>query len=208
MILGISVVIWLLMAIPVGGGGDFADTEVDNSLYATLSGVIAPAMEPLGFGNWQSSGALMSGFVAKEVVVSTLAQVYGVTDFEEEPDPTTFFQDVAHIVVTFGQATIDTIKSIPLIVGINLLGEEADAAPSSLMVAIKDGFEESSGGYGALAALSFMVFVLIYTPCMVAAAAEKQELGVKWMWVSLIGQLVLAWSMAFLIFQGGKLLLG
>ena len=45
------------------------------------------------------------------------------------------------------------------------------------------------------------------TPCMVAAAAEKQELGTKWMWVSLIGQLLLAWGMAFLIFQGGKLLL-
>jgi ferrous iron transport protein B len=41
---------------------------------------------------------------------------------------------------------------------------------------------------------------------MVAIAAEKQELGAKWMWVSVIGQLALAWLMALLIFQGGKLL--
>ncbi|MCZ7668142.1 MAG: hypothetical protein M5U34_13575 [Chloroflexi bacterium] len=42
---------------------------------------------------------------------------------------------------------------------------------------------------------------------MVAIAAEKQELGVKWMWVSIIGQFTLAWVMAFLVFQGGKLLI-
>ncbi len=206
-ILGVSVVIWLLLAIPVGGGGSFADTEVDESLYATVSGVIAPALEPLGFGNWESSGALVSGFVAKEVVVSTLAQVYGVEEVSSEVQPTTFLEDVGAIVMGFIQATVDTIKSIPLIVGINLLDEEEEEPPSSLMLAIENGFEEASGGYGALAALSFMVFVLIYTPCMVAASAEKHELGAKWMWVSIIGQLLLAWGMAFLIFQGGKLLL-
>jgi ferrous iron transport protein B len=57
-----------------------------------------------------------------------------------------------------------------------------------------------------LAALAFMVFVLIYTPCMVAVAAEAQELGIKWTLVSVFGQLVLAWLMAFLVFQGGQLL--
>jgi ferrous iron transport protein B len=51
-----------------------------------------------------------------------------------------------------------------------------------------------------------MVFVLIYTPCMVAVAAERHELGMNWTWVSILGQLVLAWLMAFLVFQGGKLL--
>ena len=60
--------------------------------------------------------------------------------------------------------------------------------------------------FGALAALSFMVFVLIYTPCMVALSAERHELGAKWMWISVLGQLLLAWVLAFLIFQGGILL--
>jgi ferrous iron transport protein B len=41
---------------------------------------------------------------------------------------------------------------------------------------------------------------------MVAIAAERQELGTKWMWVSIIGQLALAWLMAFVVFQGGILL--
>lgn len=210
LILAVSVVIWLLMAVPVQGENSFADTNVDDSLYAAVAGSIAPVLKPLGFGNWQSSGALISGFVAKEVVVSTLAQVYGVEDVGSEETAVvapTFFEDLTAIITSFVTATIDTIKSLPLIIGINLFPAE-EAPPSDLMQAIYTGFYTTSGGYPALAALSFMVFVLIYTPCMVAVSAEKQELGVKWMWVSIIGQLTLAWMMAFLFFQVGKLVLG
>jgi ferrous iron transport protein B len=148
----------------------------------------------------------VTGFVAKEVVVGTMAQVYGVEEAEEEAEPTTFFEDVGEIVTSFVGATVDTIKSIPLIVGINLFEEEEEAEPTDLMVAVGEGFEQSSNGHGALASLAFMVFVLMYTPCMVAVAAERQELGSKWMWFSIVGQLVLAWVMAFVVFQGGKLL--
>jgi ferrous iron transport protein B len=201
-----SILIWVLLAIPTGGGGSFADTEVTDSAFATASEAIAPAFAPLGFDSWEASGALVTGFVAKEVVVGTMAQVYGVEEAEEEAEPTTLFEDVGEIVTSFAGATVDTIKSIPLIVGINLFEEEEEAEPTDLMVAVGEGFEQSSNGHGALASLAFMVFVLIYTPCMVAVAAEWQELGSKWMWFSVVGQLVLAWVMAFVVFQGGKLL--
>ena len=74
------------------------------------------------------------------------------------------------------------------------------------MAQIHQGFTETSNGHGVLAGLAFMIFVLIYTPCMTAIAAEKQELGMKWTWVSIIGQLALAWGLSFLVFQGGILL--
>jgi len=131
-----------------------------------------------------------------------------VEAIEEAGESTTFLEDVAFIITSFVSATIDTIKSLPLLVGIDLFAEDPEEEPTALMTAIKQSFDESSGGYGALAALSFMVFVLIYTPCMVAIAAEKQELGTKWMWVSIIGQFTLAWIMAFLVFQIGKLIIG
>ncbi len=205
-ILATSIIIWGLLALPVGGGGSFADTEVSDSAFAAVSRGIAPLFAPLGFDSWEASGSLVTGFVAKEVVVGTMAQVYGVEEAEEEAEPPTFFEDVGEIGTSFVAATVDTIKSIPLIVGINLFGEEEEAEPTALMTAVQEGFETSSGGHGALAAVAFMVFVLLYTPCMVAVAAEWQELGAKWTWFSIVGQLALAWLVAFVVFQGGRLL--
>ncbi len=205
-ILVTSVIIWILLAIPVGGGGSFADAEVGDSAFAGASKAIAPVMKPLGFGSWRASGSLVTGFVAKEVVVGTMSQLYGVEEAEEEAEPTTFFQDLGEVVSSFLGAARDTIKSIPLIVGINLFEEEEEPEPTELMAAVETSFEESSDGHGALASLAFMVFVLLYTPCMVAVAAERQELGAKWMWFSIVGQLALAWVVALIIFQGGKLL--
>ena len=207
-IMATSIILWLLMSIPVGGNDTFAGTDVNNSVFATVNKTIAPVFEPLGFNSWQASGSLLTGFVAKEVVISTMSQVYAVEEAgEEEAEETpTFLQDVGEIVSSFAVATFDTVKSLPLIVGINLFEEEPEEEPTALMGAIRDGFESSSNGHGALAALGFMIFVLIYTPCMVAIAAEKQELGMSWTWVSIIGQLLLAWLLALIVFQGGILL--
>ena len=206
LIMATSVVIWLLLAIPVGGSGSFNDVDMGSSAFAGASRAIAPVFQPAGFGSWEASGSLITGFVAKEVVVGTMSQIYNVEEAEEEADPTTFFEDVGEIVTSFVGAVGDTIKSIPLIIGIDLFGGEEEEAPTALMTEVEESFETTSGGHGALASVAFMVFVLLYTPCMVAIAAERQELGRKWMWVSIIGQLVLAWAFAVIIFQGGLLL--
>ncbi|MCL5995469.1 MAG: ferrous iron transport protein B [Chloroflexi bacterium] len=211
MILATSIVIWLLLAIPIHSNAAFAETEVSNSAFAAVSGAMAPAFAPLGFGSWQSAGAIVTGFLAKEVVVTTMAQTYGVQENaegapEEEPAPTTFFEDIGGIVTSFGGAVVDTVKSIPLLVGINLFEAEEEAEPTALMAQLHDGFTTTSNGHGALAALAFMVFVLIYTPCVTAIAAERHELGTRWTLFSFFGQLVLAWIMAFVVFQGGLLL--
>jgi ferrous iron transport protein B len=205
LILATSIVIWALSAIPVGTGS-FNDVDVGSSAFAAVSRVIAPVFKPLGFGEWEPSGSLITGFVAKEVVVGTMAQIYEVEEAGEAAEPTSFFEDLGEIVTGFIGATWDTVKSIPLIVGVDLFGGEEDGEPTALMAAVEEGFQRSSGGHGALASIAFMVFVLLYTPCMVAVAAARQELGAKWMWFSVIGQLVLAWVVALIIFQGGLLL--
>ncbi len=201
-----SIILWFLMAIPVRGEGGFADANIQNSAFATVSETISPIFAPLGFGSWEASSALMTGFVAKEVVVSSLAQVYSVEEFEEERVESTFFEDVGEILTSFISATGDTIKSFPLLFGIDLFEVVVEAKPTALMQAIENGFEKTSHGHSKLAAFSFIVFVLIYTPCVTAIAAEKQELGIKWTLFSIFGQLILAWLMAFIVFQGGILL--
>jgi ferrous iron transport protein B len=74
------------------------------------------------------------------------------------------------------------------------------------MGSIRASFDESSGGHGAAAALAFLVFVLLYTPCMAAVAAIRQETGTRWMWLSIVGQTAIAWAFAVVVFQGAKVI--
>jgi ferrous iron transport protein B len=221
LILATSVFFWFLLALPARatpasplagterGKPTLAEVDVDQSAFALVSRRIAPLFTPAGFGNWRASGALVTGIVAKEVVVSTLAQVYDVESSppsEDSASHTTFFEDIGQILVGFIEATWNTIKSIPLIVGINLLEEEQIERSTELQRLIRQDFETTSGGHGALAALAYTIFVLLYTPCVAALAAEWQELGPKWAITTALGQLGLAWIAAVLVFQGGKLL--
>jgi ferrous iron transport protein B len=95
-----------------------------------------------------------------------------------------------------------------LVIGVDLRPQNSDPEPTQLMHAIRQNFDQTSSGHGAVAGLAFMVFVLIYTPCVATVTAERQELGAKWMWISLAGQLVLAWLMAFAVFQIGLQIMG
>ena len=73
-------VVWLLMAIPVSGQHSLGDVPVEDSLYSSVAGGIAPILAPAGFGNDHAAAALMTGFVAKEVVVGSFAQSYAVAE--------------------------------------------------------------------------------------------------------------------------------
>jgi ferrous iron transport protein B len=71
-------VVWALMAVPVPGGHTVGQAPVADSLYASVASGIAPMLTPAGFGNDHAAAALMTGFVAKEVVVGSFAQSYAV----------------------------------------------------------------------------------------------------------------------------------
>lgn len=75
-ILGGSVLIWLMTYLGPGG----IASNMDDSYLAAVGGLIAGILEPLGFGTWQSGAALITGFMAKEVVVSTMNIIYHVPD--------------------------------------------------------------------------------------------------------------------------------
>ncbi|MEN8234969.1 MAG: ferrous iron transport protein B [Actinomycetota bacterium] len=200
------IVVWLLMSIPVSGSGGFADTDVDNSAFATVSGAVAPVFNPAGFGSWEATGSLLSGFVAKEVVVGTMAQVYGVEDGVVEGDEPSLGDSAREIVTGFGGAIVGALKATPGIIGIHFDDGTEEGESSLLMTSIRQSFDESSGGHGASAALAFLVFVLLYTPCMAAAGAIRHETGTRWMLLSIGGQTVLAWLFAVIVFQGGKVI--
>jgi ferrous iron transport protein B len=204
-ILAASVAVWFLLAIPLGsGGGSFGDTDVEHSAFGGISKAVAPVLAPAGFGDWEQSGSLLTGFVAKEVVVSTMTQLYTTVDTTQAPAGS-FGDDLRQIGSGFVTATADTLRALPGVVGLDSVDVHDDSS-TGLQSAIRSSFDRSSGGHAALAGFAFLVFVLLYTPCMATVAAFRHEFGTRWMWVSVVGQFVVAWLGAFLVFQGGRLL--
>ena len=139
-----SIIIWFLQTF------DYRINVVNDSkdsLLALLGNLIAPVFKPLGLGTWTVATALITGFTAKESVVSTLTVLIG------------------------GQV----------------------AALSSM--------------FTPLSAFVFLVFSLLYTPCIAAIAAVKKELGKKYAFLVVVIQCVIAWIVAFLVnIVGGMIL--
>ena len=135
-----TLVIWFLQTFD-GHLNIVSDSQ--ESILATVASVIAPVFAPMGFGDWRISTALITGFMAKESVVSTLS-------------------------VLFGQTSV-------------LLGCITPVSAASLLV-----------------------FCLLYTPCVAAIASIKRELGGKWAAGVVIGQCVIAWVAAFVVYLVGS----
>ena len=124
-----------------------------DSMLAWIGRFISPVLAPAGFGDWRAATALLSGFTAKEAVVSTLAVLLGTTT--------------------------------------SALG----GALSSLFPT-------------GLAAVSFLIFTLLYTPCIAAIATVRKELRSVGSTVAVVAlQCGVAWVMSTLVFNIGSLLI-
>jgi ferrous iron transport protein B len=221
-IVGVSIAVWLLMAIPANpNAGEFNDVPPEQSVFGVVSGAVAPLFAPAGFGSWEAAGSLITGVLAKEVVVGTMAVIYvgEAAAAEEEEAPTTFLEEAGAALIGFGEAAVLTVqevlniapRTINLIPGANV-GEfdffgraEEEEDTTSLQQALVASFTQSAGSAAAgnVAAIAFCVFVLLYVPCMVAVAAMRQEFGARWMWAQIGFTLALAWVAAVLVFQIG-----
>jgi ferrous iron transport protein B len=191
-ILAGSIVIWVLTALPlkihdgrgtipeaplvesqpgeVGGGilpaGENGPSDgtlqtqrererVEQSYMGRIGRFVAPFFAPIGI-DWRGGVALLSGFAAKEIVVSTLGVLYAVDQ--------------------------DT---------------ETDALQSAL----------KASAMSPLSALSMMLFVLLYLPCLATVATIKKETGsFRWMAFSIAYSTGLAWAVSFVAYQGGRFL--
>ena len=83
------VAIWFLLSTPAVAGHSWGDEELapQDSVYGVVSDTIAPVFEPAGFGSWSLTGPLITGFLAKEALISTWAQTYAVENpLEDTPE--------------------------------------------------------------------------------------------------------------------------
>ncbi len=192
-IFGASVVMWLLLNLPWGV------SDQRNSYFGKFSGAIAPFFAPLGYGNWETGGALLTGFMAKEIVVSTLSQIY--LGGEQQPAPsvnlTEEWRDAGKGFIKAAAGSGRILLS--LLPGVNLTDAETQNEDTALSLALRE-------HYAPLSAASLLVFTLLYVPCVATLGAIKQEFGVSWALTSAVYQTVVAWIAAFLVYQGGLLL--
>ena len=128
----------------------------EKSFLGRLGKAIAPVLRPLGF-DWKVGVALVTGFVAKEIVVSTFGVLYQVGEKQ---------------------------------------GEESETLRTAIRSAMTP-----------LVGYAFMIFVLVYTPCLATVAVIRRETG-SWGWTGFsVGySLALAWILAFVTYRGGLLL--
>jgi ferrous iron transport protein B len=190
-------VLWLLLNLPWGV------ENTRDSYYGKLGGVLAPTLAPAGFGNWESSGALVTGLVAKELVVSSLAQIYEISDefAAKQNVHTTVLQDLGDLGLGLATATVDAGKSLleALTPGITLFADNGEPENLALSRALQRSFTP-------LSAAAYLVFVLLYIPCVAAISAQKQEFGWKWASLSVLITMIIPWIAAVTIYQGGRLL--
>jgi ferrous iron transport protein B len=193
LILFASMVMWLLLNLPWGV------SDQRDSYFGKVSGAISPVFAPLGFGNWETGGALVTGFMAKEIVVSTMSQIYLGGEETEAVESTTLSEDLIGIGQGFLEATISSGKILlGIIPGVNLVDEESESEDTALSLALRNSFTP-------LSAVALLVFVLLYVPCVATLGAIKHEFGTSWAVTSAVYQTAVAWLVAFLIYQGGLL---
>jgi ferrous iron transport protein B len=191
-ILAVSVLVWFLLNLPWG-----VESKKDSYLGKTGQ-LIAPLLEPVGFGTWEAASSLLSGIIAKEIVVGTMGEIYAVKPEEEKRKPTSFGEDLREIGTSFMGAVASSAENVLSTVGISTISAEEDEKRAGLKAVLQKTFTP-------LSAYAFISFVLLYMPCVVVAIAMRQEFGTwKWFGVAFGYQMVLAWVTAFVIYQGGK----
>ena len=194
-ILAVSVLVWFLLNLPWGV------EQKKDSYMGTVGQAIAPVFKPLGFGTWEAASSLVAGVIAKEIVVGTMGEIY-VPGKKEKPagPPPSLSEDLREIGTSFAEAGRKAFTNVFSTAGIaSISGEGGERPERESLRAVM------AKTYTPLSAYAFMTFVLLYMPCIVAAAAFKHEFGTwKWFGVAFAYQTILAWGMAFIIYQGGS----
>lgn len=197
-ILAVSIIVWFLLNLPWG-----VQSKKDSYL-GQIGQVSAPVLAPLGFGNWEASSSLLAGLIAKEVVVGTMGEIYVKKEAEQKKATPTFGEDLKEIGTSLVKAGQEAVSNVTSTFGISSLSTTEDADQAAERNPLR---AELKKHFGPVSAFAFITFVLLYMPCVIASVAMVQEFGTwKWYGIAFAYQMVLAWGMAFLVYQVGTLL--
>lgn len=187
MILIASVIVWFLSYYPRTDAAAGTEAHYENSYLGRLGKGCEPVFSPLGF-NWKAGVSLLSGLPAKEIVVSTLGVLYS------ESAATAPAEQEAVIGGADGatEIIVKTDDPTPAKAFRTAEEEEEDSLSQRLL---------ASGDFTTASALAFLVFILLYMPCIATVAAIGAEAGWKWAAASVVYNTTLAWFVAWIVYR-------
>ena len=198
----IVIVVTLLNFInAIGVDGSFGHEDSSESVLSVASQKVTPLFSPMGIeqDNWPATVGIITGIFAKEAVVGTLNSLYSTAGGEEEelaPLSESFSEALATIPENlFGIAPEDPLSmSVGDIESIETASSELDVDTSTFS-ALQNGFS------GVTAAFAYLLFILLYTPCVAAMGALVGEFGSRWATFAATWTFGLAYGTATIFYQ-------
>ncbi|BCD62435.1 ferrous iron transport protein B [Nitratiruptor sp. YY08-26] len=181
-----SIILWAIITLP-------PSSTPQTSYLAKSAKTIAPLFKPVGFGDhWEPVAALIPGTLAKEVVIGSLGTIYGVENVQKKVAKNSWLEDFKEQILSFWRAIKMSLSNIATM-QIQTLSTETE--PSVLKQKIREQFTT------AAKAFSYMVFVLLYIPCVSTMAAIKEEFGWGLMLFEITFLPILAYFVSFLAYR-------
>lgn len=192
----VSMFIGLLSSFSFSG---YPVNSINDSALATASKTITPILQPVGVteNNWQATVGLVTGIMAKEVVIGTLNALYTGEDMQEGRfDPREF-----NLLTELTGTLTDTWEGLKASVRLKALSNPIEASKGDgEMTAGQMGVMSAKFG-SVSAAYSYLIFVLLYVPCVSVMGAIAREVGRNWMLFSFFWGMNVAFSTATLFYQ-------
>ncbi|CAA6819050.1 MAG: Ferrous iron transport protein B [uncultured Thiotrichaceae bacterium] len=208
-ILGAGKIIIIMVAIinvinSIGTDGSFGNQDSEKSVLSATARAITPVFTPMGIeeDNWPATVGIISGLLAKEVVVGTLDALYSKIDAPQsgaetetiEESSFSFVEGFSEAASTIPEGLSGVAETLTDPLGFNTLNEEQDVE-SSTYVAMLSRFD------GSIGAFAYLLFILMYFPCVAATGAMYTEVGAKWAMLGVAWSTGLGYGAATLFYQ-------
>jgi ferrous iron transport protein B len=201
----LAVVLVLSVVSSIGTDGSWGNKDNDKSLLASIGKSVTPLLVPIGIGadNWPATVGLFTGLFAKEVVVGTLDTLYNPPAKDAPgnamPDFGAGMNDALQSIADNGQALGESLLN-PLGINIGSLSN-AEQAASDQGVNTKSYSSMVALFPSAWAAFCYLVFILLYAPCVATIGVMQKEAGSAWLQFSVIWSLLLSYWLASNLWQ-------
>ncbi|MCG9747029.1 Fe(2+) transporter permease subunit FeoB [Shewanella sp. Isolate8] len=198
----IVIVVTLLNFInAIGVDGSFGHEDSSESVLSVASQKVTPLFSPMGIeqDNWPATVGIITGIFAKEAVVGTLNSLYSTASGEEE-DLAPLSESFSEALATIPENLFGIAPEDPLSMSVGDI-ESIETASSELDVDTSTFSALQSGFSGVTAAFAYLLFILLYTPCVAAMGALVGEFGPRWATFAATWTFGLAYGTATIFYQ-------